>query len=293
MSLSFTGRLTFVELGPALHGYNNRRVSFVDPGLSVPLTTAYDAFYKRYSVEWEGAVDPPYISGGHNNLGDDSELRKGRSPFTFMGSISSPHTAPAYDSATLNLTASASTSLEPARGFCRREPTHASSGRRAPAAYAFEESDDEGDEMEDEVKKDDVSSISSDNLLLKTITVTDTPYSTYLAVLVWLQSGHIVLSPLLSSFSSAPPRQDPRSARRAAVSSLTSNFPLLPPFVSPKSVFRLAHLLELDSLTSLALANLLSQLTPQNAAYELYSELALGYDVMRGVVLDYVVENWE
>ncbi|GAA5880722.1 hypothetical protein JCM8547_000024 [Rhodosporidiobolus lusitaniae] len=177
--------------------------------------------------------------------------------------------------------------------FAKGKPVPAPSGRRATAKYSFEESDDEGDER-DEVKKDDSSSISGGILLLKTIAVTDTPSSTYLAVLVWLQRGRIAFSPLLSSFfSCTSSRPSAFPAHHAAASSLAANSPLLPPPVSPKSVFRLAHLLELDSIVNLALANLRSQLTPKNAPYELYSDAALAYDAMRDVVLDFIVENRE
>ncbi|BGO97297.1 hypothetical protein NBRC10513v2_001217 [Rhodotorula toruloides] len=123
----------------------------------------------------------------------------------------------------------------------------------------------------------------------KLIKVTDTSYTTYANVLVWLRSRYIAFAPLSSSFEGAPP-----SNRLTRLRALQTD-PALPLPASPKSVYRLAHLLSLSSLSSLsslALSNLRTQLTPQNAAYELYSSLVSTYPAVRDVVLDYVVEHW-
>ncbi|GAA5902955.1 hypothetical protein JCM6882_009652 [Rhodosporidiobolus microsporus] len=155
--------------------------------------------------------------------------------------------------------------------------------------YEFEESDDETDLLE--ARRD----ATTPSTPFKTITITDTAYSTYLAVLVYLYSHHISFAPLLSTFrTSGESRRDASPARSSALTSLTdtSSDALLPPPVSPKSVYRLAHLLDLADLSSLALANFASQLTPQNAAYELYSDVATCYPAVRDVVLDFVVERW-
>jgi len=61
---------------------------------------------------------------------------------------------------------------------------------------------------------------------------------------------------------------------------------------SPKSVYRLADYLSLDDLKQLALAHLVSRLTPTNALYELYGDVATVYPAVRDAVLDYVVANW-
>ncbi|GAA5856756.1 hypothetical protein JCM8547_008825 [Rhodosporidiobolus lusitaniae] len=55
--------------------------------------------------------------------------------------------------------------------------------------------------------------------------------------------------------------------------------------VSPKSVYRLAHLLELPQLASLALADFQVQLTVHNAASELFSETSGCYDELRDIAL--------
>ncbi|GAA6039827.1 hypothetical protein JCM8097_004243 [Rhodosporidiobolus ruineniae] len=154
--------------------------------------------------------------------------------------------------------------------------------------YTFAESDEETDQLLPPAKEKDNSAAL---LPCKTIIVTDTAYSTYFAVLVYLQTGHIAFAPLSSSFRFSS--SDPGSSRSSSISSVLSSSPTLPPPVSPKSTYRLAHLLSLSSLQSLALSNLVSQLTPINAAPEFYSDVATCYAEVRDKVLEYVVENWE
>jgi hypothetical protein len=168
-------------------------------------------------------------------------------------------------------------------------------GKANLAAYAFEESDEETDKIE---AKKGASSKKKEKKVgepFKTVTITDTAYSTYLAVLVWLQSRHITFAPLLShSRTSGNSRSNSVISHTLKVSRLQDqSSALLPPPSSPKSIYRLAHLLEIDELASLALVNLLSQLTPEIAAYELYSDVSTAYSAVRDVVLDYVVDHWE
>ncbi|GAA5936857.1 hypothetical protein JCM3775_002726 [Rhodotorula graminis] len=128
----------------------------------------------------------------------------------------------------------------------------------------------------------------------KRIPINDVPYSTYLAVLIWAQTSHITFAPLLSTFR-RPGVDDAAAsgARQDAVRALAeTKSPLLPVPVSPKSVYRLADYLSLAPLKKLALNNLVSQLKPEIAAYELYSDVACGYDDVRDAVLEYVVEHW-
>ncbi|BGP13225.1 hypothetical protein JCM10213_005005 [Rhodosporidiobolus nylandii] len=156
--------------------------------------------------------------------------------------------------------------------------------------YAFAESDEETDKVEVKKKanKDEFS------LPFKTVSIFDTSFTTYRAVLVWLASQHIDFAPLRSSFHAiGEPLSSASTLRAAGLHRTASRDSLLPQPASPKSVYRLAHLLELPTLSSLAIENLRSQLTPQNAAYELYSDAATCYPALRDVVLDYVVENWQ
>jgi len=166
------------------------------------------------------------------------------------------------------------------------------------ASYAFVESDAETDEV---VVKSTKSSKVKVVAPYKRIVVTETAYSTYFAVLVWMQSRHIEFAPLASSFRSASSSCEEAAAEPAEVSSrksevkelVASQNSALPPPVSPKSVYRLADYLSLDDLKSLALANLVSQLTPHNVAYELYSDMATYYLPVRDAVLAYAVDHWK
>ncbi|GAA5975867.1 hypothetical protein JCM11641_002825 [Rhodosporidiobolus odoratus] len=63
--------------------------------------------------------------------------------------------------------------------------------------------------------------------------------------------------------------------------------------VSPKSVHRSAHLLELPDLSALALANFSSQLTVNNAVVELFSDTTAYYDQVFEVTLQYVDRRFE
>ncbi|GAA5974121.1 hypothetical protein JCM11641_003448 [Rhodosporidiobolus odoratus] len=139
---------------------------------------------------------------------------------------SSPHYKTALSSAFAEGSASTETSLEAAD----------------VAPYTFEESDEETDKAEamKATRKKEVQTSTP----FKTITVTDSSYSTYLAVLVWLQSHHISFAPLRSSFrTSGKSRLEATQARTVAVAERGANYPLVPPPSSPKSIYRLAHLL--------------------------------------------------
>jgi hypothetical protein len=134
---------------------------------------------------------------------------------------------------------------------------------------------------------------------VKVIVVKDFSYLTYLSVLLWVQSHHISFAPLVSTFrTDGATRLEAVPLRAVALSSSTSISPTspsssrLPLPVSPKSVFRLAQYLSLPTLVSIALDNLRSQLTPANAAYELYSDVSPLFPEQREVVMRFVVERW-
>jgi hypothetical protein len=136
----------------------------------------------------------------------------------------------------------------------------------------------------------------------KTVTITEASYATYLAVVCWLQCGYIDFAPLTSSFVSPsvsreqasqlrlesirPPATESDSSMYNAAASLSSLQP-----VSPKSVYRLSHLLELPSLSSLALANFTSQLTTSNVVLELFTETSACYDEISKAALDFTMKN--
>ena len=121
--------------------------------------------------------------------------------------------------------------------------------------------------------------------------VRETAYSTMCAVLLYLQTGHINFAPLRSSH--ALPPDEVVLERKAALVDALEEHPTLPPPVSPKSVYRLAHLLEREELQTLALDSFASNLTISGAAVELFSPISLAYDKLRKVVVAFVVKNWK
>jgi hypothetical protein len=120
------------------------------------------------------------------------------------------------------------------------------------------------------------------------VTVTQTAFSTYHAILVYLETSFLTFSPLSSSFptSSHPTRRD------FLLSSSTAS-PSLPLPVSPKSVYRLADFLDLPELKNLAFISYKSSLTPAGVAKELFSDFTQCYKEPREVVLKMVKEQWE
>ncbi|GAA6034108.1 hypothetical protein JCM8097_000699 [Rhodosporidiobolus ruineniae] len=123
----------------------------------------------------------------------------------------------------------------------------------------------------------------------KSITVTETSYSTYLAVVCWLFTGKIAFGPLASCFSSSNRTEAAKQRKERLLYSFSSTPSLVP--VSPKSVYRLCHLLELSALSHLALANFTSQLTVNNVAHELFTDTACCYDELGDAALKVFLEH--
>ena len=124
------------------------------------------------------------------------------------------------------------------------------------------------------------------------IEVHETAYSTMCAVLLYLQTGLIKFAPLRSSSHALSPDELTKKRNASLAKSLEAQ-PTLPPAVSPKSVYRLAHLLERNDLEQKALDSLASNLTISGAAAELFSPVSVAYDQVRKIVFDFVVENWD
>ncbi|KAI5474263.1 hypothetical protein MNV49_003751 [Pseudohyphozyma bogoriensis] len=121
------------------------------------------------------------------------------------------------------------------------------------------------------------------------IKITSARNSTYRAVLVWLQTSHIAFAPLSSSFH---PSLSPTSTRLETLKNSLKAYGSLPVPVSPKSVYRLTHLLELPRLGQMALEEISSQLTVDNVALELFSSTSEVYAEVRKVELDFAVRHW-
>jgi hypothetical protein len=153
----------------------------------------------------------------------------------------------------------------------------------------YEESDDETDaQFADEIAKRACESVP--NLPHKKVIINDAAFSTYQAILVWMSSSYIRFAPLRSRMENNA--SDENESRLQDIIKMVEANPETSLPASPKSVYRLAHLLELKDLQEAALANLSSQLTAHNAATELFSDVASAYPAFRDVVLKYVVKKW-
>lgn len=124
------------------------------------------------------------------------------------------------------------------------------------------------------------------------VTIRETSFVTYQAVLAWVHVGHIAFAPLRSTFPDFLNREKD-SPRKDAIVKIVAQDPLLPHPSSPKSVYRLAHYLELDDLQKLALQSIQQQLTFKNVAHELFSEISLRYPNVQKVALEYAIQNWK
>jgi hypothetical protein len=152
--------------------------------------------------------------------------------------------------------------------------------------------DDSDDEMDLEIignRNFDPATTPPCSCTYREVMVRSTAYTTYKAVLGYLHSSFISFTPLSSS-SSSTSSDHGTSCDLVHTDDNTESTRL--PSASPKSVYRLAHLLELPKLAQLALDNIKSQLRPANVALELFGNLAGVYDDLRKVELDYFVANY-
>ncbi|GAA5954728.1 hypothetical protein JCM3765_003870 [Sporobolomyces pararoseus] len=156
---------------------------------------------------------------------------------------------------------------------------------------SFNDGDADSDYDLDEVFESPESTSSPDPILpYHLIEITDVSFTTYRAVLVWIQTGYISFSPLTSSFSHLPP-ESRKDARIDSILSRHTLDPLLPLSASLKSVYKLAHFLSLPALQELALNELSRQLTTDNVLLELLSGITSVYDEIRKLEVDFAVEN--
>ncbi|BGP17801.1 hypothetical protein JCM10213_001698 [Rhodosporidiobolus nylandii] len=177
---------------------------------------------------------------------------------------------------------------------CATTPAEAgqeSSAASATPSLRSRDIEDSDDELDGFLVQSTPSSLALDttesDLSYREVRVSETCYSTYRAVLLWALSGHITFSPL----SSAPSPSSKATSSAALQAHLTTD-PQLPLPVSPKSVYRLCHLLEISDLRALALSNFASQLTAANVAAELFSDTAIAYDEVRAEAMKVAVREW-
>ncbi|BGP12361.1 hypothetical protein JCM10213_002035 [Rhodosporidiobolus nylandii] len=188
-----------------------------------------------------------------------------------------------------------------ASDFAEAQPRRSKRARTSGAAEVspapaqdekdFEDSDDETDKFLFSKKPPSLSqSAEADDISFRQITITQAAYSTYHAVLVYLQTGFVHFAPLSSSF----PLSEPTFAtRRDFLAHKYDEHPSLPLPVSPTSAYRLAHLLQLEDLQKRCLDALRGSLTVKGATAALLSDAALAYDELRKVILEFVREKWD
>ncbi|GAA6034080.1 hypothetical protein JCM8097_000681 [Rhodosporidiobolus ruineniae] len=163
----------------------------------------------------------------------------------------------------------------------------------------FEDSDDEIDPSLPKPSSSSSTSPSTASSTVlpphQTINITEAAYSTYSAVVCWLLSGQISFGRLTSSHASDGwGGMTPTGKISVTFPQVPSNSPNLSPFpppVSPKSVYRLAHLLELDKLAAVALSEYRHQLTASNAVQELLTETSHCYESFGDTVIGFVVDH--
>ncbi|GAA5877199.1 hypothetical protein JCM3774_000115 [Rhodotorula dairenensis] len=157
----------------------------------------------------------------------------------------------------------------------------------------WDDSDDETDDYVRKVRKPEICDTAQEGLDFeyRQITVTETAYLTYRAVMLYLVTGHIEFLPLASSL--APLEPLPKKSRQDFLRGFDAKYPTLPLPVSPKSVYRLAHLLQLDELQQIALDKFASSLTVNGAATELFSPVSIAYDELRKAAIEFAVKNWK
>ncbi|BGP40876.1 hypothetical protein JCM10449v2_004841 [Rhodotorula kratochvilovae] len=156
----------------------------------------------------------------------------------------------------------------------------------------FEDSDDETDGTVSTADPPELHAVQDGTeLTYRQITVTQAAYATWRAVLRYLETGFIRFAPL----SSASQPNDPSAilTRDEYITTVRKYEPALPAPVSPKSTYRLAHLLQLEHLQQLCLAQLAATLTAHSAAHELFDDAAVCYEDWRKVMLTYVVKTWD
>lgn len=140
---------------------------------------------------------------------------------------------------------------------------------REPVAKDFDDSDDERDAVERK-KPIHATTDQADGPSFHEVVVTQSAYTTYSAVLDWIMMGHINLT---------------------GSHNLLITGPL--PSCSPKSCYRLAHLLEIPELVRYSLQTICDQMTVENVASLLFSDFSVAYDHVRMAAIRFVAARWK
>ncbi|GAA5888872.1 hypothetical protein JCM6882_002885 [Rhodosporidiobolus microsporus] len=159
-----------------------------------------------------------------------------------------------------------------------------------PAMKDFADSDDEADAFLFSKKPPQLESPSgADEVPYRQVTITQTAFSTYHAVLVYLQTGSLHYAPLSSS--RLPLDAKAQSSRHDSFVRAYDKNPSLPLPISPKSAYRLAHLLRLSALQTECLDLFKHCLSISGVALELFSDMSIAYDDYRRILINFVLRN--
>ncbi|GAA6027473.1 hypothetical protein JCM8097_007880 [Rhodosporidiobolus ruineniae] len=155
----------------------------------------------------------------------------------------------------------------------------------------YEDSDDEADEV---VAEQDEEEARSD---FRRLGISSFSYTSYAAFLAFTQKIEPTFATLTSTYrlrkGEVVSYAEAIAARHHDLAAYHSAFPSLPLPVSPKSLYRLAHFLEIPSLQRVALDGLKARLTINNIALELFSTFSTLYDDVGAIELEFLTEHFE
>lgn len=115
------------------------------------------------------------------------------------------------------------------------------------------------------------------------ITITKASYATYKSLLSWLLTGQITFAPPSAAFATP-------AARQSYFGNQQNSHPYRPLPCSSKSIYKLAHLLEIPALAQIALDAYIDQLDPKFAHEEVFSSMLL-YDDAKARLVEYARTN--
>lgn len=156
------------------------------------------------------------------------------------------------------------------------------------------DSDDEADDPDHDIDEYEMPA----ERFKATIVVTDTPYSTYRALLTYMFSGSIRFAPLRSTYIN-----EKRAARKRgedfetwgsfvenrSTSIMMAECELTP--TSPKSMYVLADKLIMPELQNLSKQHIIKSLTPSNIFNEIKTDMCIQHSEIRACYATYLQEN--
>jgi len=145
---------------------------------------------------------------------------------------------------------------------------------------------------DEDIDAEDVPSLKSGT---KPFQIGVTQYRTWRAMLFYLETGCVFFAPLRSSFreydetSSENTWRDYARRHRTAISAIEGDFPYES---SPKSLYSLADMMELESLKTLAFDQIKASFTTANILKELVSPITFKYEAIKAAEFSYLKDHW-